>query len=72
MLAALRIKSGITPLPPRVWLPGGWLGLPGQASHLLNYTTLLGRICRSVSQILSRLASQTEIGRYWKFKKVAP
>ena len=48
MLAALRIKSGITPLPPRVWLPGGWLGLPGQASHLLNYTTLLGRICESV------------------------
>jgi len=26
------------------WLPGGWLSLPGRASHPLVYTTLLGRI----------------------------
>jgi hypothetical protein len=26
------------------WLPGGWLSLPGRASHPLVCTTLLGRI----------------------------
>ena len=29
--------------PSKGWLPGGWLGLPGGASHPLDFTTLLGR-----------------------------
>jgi len=35
------------------WLPGGWLGLPGRASHPLDYTTLLGRISTSKTTLKS-------------------
>ncbi len=41
MLAALRLKSGITPLPPRAgYLVAGWAFQGGLRTH---FTTLLGR-----------------------------
>jgi hypothetical protein len=42
--------------PSKGWLPGGWLGLPVRASHPLDYTTLLGRICTSTSTFTTTAA----------------
>jgi hypothetical protein len=41
-LPTLKVKSYLS--SSKGLLPGGWLGLPGRASHPLVYTTLLGRI----------------------------
>jgi hypothetical protein len=41
-LPTLKVESYLSSY--KGWLPGGWLGLPGRASHPLVYTTLLGRI----------------------------
>ncbi len=41
-LPTLKVESYLS--SSKGWLPGGWLGLPGRASHPLDYTTSLGRI----------------------------
>jgi len=46
-LPTLKVESYLS--SSKGWLSGGWLSLPGRASHPFVYTTLLGRIRSSAS-----------------------